>query len=409
MKTIWFVYPYGPLPTEKSLECRYARFGRVLAQNGYKCVWWTANFNHGNKERRTDSWATIEVCPNFSIELVPTPSYKKNISIRRVFFELAFANNLKKKFSSIPAPDLIMTSGTGLFTAFRPIWPYMKNKNVPVIYDIMDVHMINAYMKSHNKMLAPMVKLATMFINLLEKSFYNNVKGVCALGRNQLDIALERAGNRNIPSCLVYNGIYLEEFQKQMLNNAPKNLPQKQDGWIWCVYAGNLGPSYDMGTVIEAARIAKAKEEPITFIIAGAGPQEEEIRNEAKINNHIVFLGILRPDELGPVYKKCDIGLCTYADFSTVDMPDKFYDYCSSGLAIVNSLKGEVREHIMDNNLGVNYIPGDANSLYCAIKQLADTDLEGIKERAELVAPKFDMKSLIIPLVKMIDEITEAQ
>ena len=52
MKTIWFVYPYGPLPSEKSLDVRYIRFSYVLAKMGYNCVWWTANFSHGLKRSR---------------------------------------------------------------------------------------------------------------------------------------------------------------------------------------------------------------------------------------------------------------------------------------------------------------------------------------------------------------------
>lgn len=408
MKTIWFVYPYGPINTEKALECRYVRFGRVLAAKGYNCVWWTANFDHITKTRRTDSWATIDVCENFKIELVPTTVYKKNISFKRAAFELAFAKNLRSRILDLDLPDLIMTSGTGLFTAFRPIWPNMMKRGAPVIYDIMDVHMINAYMKIHYIALTPIVKTITYIIGVLEKPFYEKIAGVCALGKNQLQIAIDKTGKRQLPSCLVYNGIYLDKFREQINKRISVKVPHKNEGWTWCIYAGSLGPSYDITTVINCAKMANSRDSKILFLIAGAGPQMELVKEACEINPCIEYLGILRPEELIPVYSKCDVGLCTYAEYSTVDMPDKFYDYCAAGMAIVNSLHGEVNYYIESNNLGLQYEAGNPDSLYnCLIEIRKPNRLSIYKRNSYAIAEKFDMSNQVIPLVKMIDDITK--
>ena len=45
-------------------------------------------------------------------------------------------------------------------------------------------------------------------------------------------------------------------------------------------------------------------------------------------------------------------------------MPDKFYDYSSNGLAIINSLNGEIFNLIAKNNIGFNYNPALENDLY---------------------------------------------
>lgn len=408
MMTIWFIYPYGPIVDEKMLDFRYVRFGKVLAEKGYRVVWWTTNYSHGLKQRRCKGWKTIEVCTNFTIELVPVPSYKKNISIRRVFFELFFAKKLGTKFKKVHKPDLIMTSGTGLFSAFRPVWPYMKKKNVPVIYDIMDVHLVNAYMTLHHKLISPGVKLITWIASLLERKFYNSVSGVCALGRNQLEIALDRTGNRDVPSCLVYNGIYVDEFRKNMINTCLEIVPKKEPGWIYCIFAGALGPSYDIETVIKCAQISENNNDKIKFLIAGSGPQAIMLENAAKQTDRVVFLGQLAPKDLIPIYGKCDVGLCTYAAYSTVDMPDKFYDYCAGGMAIVNSLQGEVKEHVLKNSLGYQYVAGDAESLYECISKFKNKDnLNNCKKNAYSIGEQFDMKNFIIPLVNMIDELTD--
>lgn len=406
MKTIWFIYPYGPIPSEKTLDCRYVRFGKVLSKMGYNCVWWTANFSHGLKTWRSKSWETIDVCDNLKIELVPSSAYKKNISLGRVLFEMKFASNLGRKIRRIEKPDIIMTSGTGLFTAFRPVWPYMKKANVPVIFDIMDVHLINTYMQKNHKLAAPFVKLITMITNKREEPFYKNVAGVSALGRGQLKIAKERTGNRDVPSCLVYNGIYVDEFREVLNGESKIALPEKKENELWCIYAGSLGPSYDIETIIECADICEKEGSNVKFIFAGMGPYEELVEKAAQTNSNVVFVGRLSHEELITVYKQCDVGLATYTSYSTVDMPDKFYDYCAAGMAIINSLQGEVKDHIAENELGLQYEAGSTSSLLDCIMAFRDTEfLNKCKKNAYDIGDKFDLKNQIAGLAEMINKI----
>ena len=56
MKTIWIVYPYGDIIGEKFLEARHIRFGRKLAEKGYKVIYWTSNFSHTFKRVRSEGW-----------------------------------------------------------------------------------------------------------------------------------------------------------------------------------------------------------------------------------------------------------------------------------------------------------------------------------------------------------------
>ena len=406
MKTIWFVYPYGPIVGEKGLDFRYTRFAYVLAGKGYNVIWWTANFSHSTKQKRSSSWSTIGVLPNFSIKLVPTTSYKKNISIRRVLFELMYARNLGKRIKHEIKPDLIMTSGTGLFTAFNPIYPYIKKNKTPVIYDIMDIHMVNPYMSQNHKYLAPIVRLLTKIIETKEKKFYQLVNGVTGLGRNQLITAIDRTGNRNIPTELIYNGINVDKFRFEMNNSNIDFRDKDEPDWLYCIYAGALGPSYDIDSIIGTAEFAKNNNDRIKFIFAGSGPQVDAIKIAAKTNNRIIYLGILNPKELVGFYSQCDVGLCTYASYSTVDMPDKFYDYCAAGLAIINSLNGEIKEHILNNHLGFQYEAGNCNDLYRKIRDLEDASvLSSCKKNAYAMASNFDIQKLINKLVIMMEKL----
>lgn len=404
MKTIWIVYPYGGIVGEAFLEARDIRFGRVLAEKGYKVIYWTANFSHTFKKKRCKGWKTIKVCKNFKTILVPALPYNNNISVGRVLFETIFSLNLKKAFKKMDKPDMIITPGTGLITAFYPVWPYIKENNVPTIYDIMDIHMFESYVRSHHSIFVPLAKLFTRIIERREKRFYESVDAVCGLGKNQLEVAIKRTGRKNIPSCLVYNGIYLDDFRKNMRRTPKVALPDKGD-WSWCVYAGSLGPSYDIETILKCVDIVKNRNEKIRFIIAGAGPQEKIIADAAGKNDRIIFLGSLNPVDLPAIYARCDIGLCSYADFSTVDMPDKFYDYCAAGLPSVNSLQGEIKEYISRNNAGMQYEAGNPDSMYQSIRYILDHDYEKKKKNAYLLAERFDFGKQMEPFTELIDNL----
>ena len=399
MKTIWFVYPYGLIPRENTQEIRYLRFGRELSKI-YNCVWWTSNFSKRCGKR---SESEIVVQDNLKIMLVPTTPYQKNISFSRVLFELHFSRNLRKLWNNVDKPDLIITPGTGMITAFRPVWPYIRNRNVKAVYDLMDVHPINSYMESHHPFLYPVYRIFDWFNKKREKGFYKSAVGVTALGCKQLEIAKQRTGNRAIPSCLIYNSIYVNEFREAMSNTCSVELPEKSD-WIWCVYAGSLNPSYDIPTVIECARKCEEENRRVLFIIVGGGEYADLCKKS--ISDHLLYLGFQDSKDLPPLYAKCDVGLCTYADFSTVDMPDKFYDYTAAGLAIVNSLKGESRDYVEGRRLGVQYKAGDPEDLYEKVCRFEDADyLAECKKNSWNIGEEFDFGKQVDKLKTLIDEI----
>ena len=76
-----------------------------------------------------------------------------------------------------------------MITAFRPVWPFIRDKNVKAVFDIMDVHPVDSYLKGHHPFLYPAFRVFDWFNKKREKGFYNSVVGVTALGRKQLEIA----------------------------------------------------------------------------------------------------------------------------------------------------------------------------------------------------------------------------
>lgn len=406
MKKVWLVYPYGPVYGEIGKECRYTQFGRELSSKGYSVIWWTANFSHSSKEYRKVSDSVINVCENFTTVLVPTKSYKRNISIGRVLFERSFARNLKKHFNNSEKPDIIIVAGTGMFNAFEPCISFAKNNNIPLIYDIMDVSLVESYFNQRHRLLSPLIMSIMKFERYRERTFFEYICGISALGKNQLTYAKKRAFNREVPSCIVYNSINVHSIRKDMQFADISNLlGNKADDEVWCVYAGSLAPSYDIDTIIQCAKICEQNNNSnYKFIIAGKGPQEEKVRMATNECSNIKFCGYVDLKTLFDIYGVCDIGLCPYMAYQTVDMPDKFYDYCAAGLAIVNSSHGEVQELIDTHNLGKHYTAENPNSMYEMIKEIT-SDLDTYKKNAYKVGSIFDISEQLAKLSQLVETV----
>ncbi len=408
MKKIWLVYPYGQVYGEKGRLARYNLFGLELSKKNYQVIWWTANFNHTEKEYRSEGWKTINVNKNYKTILIPTFHYKKNVSIGRLIFENKYARGLGRVMSKYSRPDLIIIAGTGIFNAFEPCFSYAKKNNIPIIYDIMDIPLIESYFRRNNKIIAPIAKVAMAVERKREKRFFDYIQGVTGLGKNQLQYALGRVGNRKVQSELVYNGNDVKRIRTDMaMHYNTLNLNKDKD-WVWCLFIGALGPSYDIDTIIKCADKCLKNHDKIKFLIAGDGPQKNSVIEASSRNSNLKYMGFLSMEELAELYSYGDIGLCAFSDFSTVDMPDKFYDYCAAGLAVINSLKGEVKDYINNSHLGLQYKAGDADDLYKKVVELSNrTTLSICKSNAYKIGMKFDIDNQMEKMSAFVDSILE--
>ena len=395
MKTVWLVNPYGPIEGENWREYSFNQFGKYLSQNGFKVIWWTANFSHHFKKYRSKSWKDIVVNKNYIIRLVPTNSYKRNISLGRFRKDYIFGKNALKGFEKDSKPDLIIATENPMCMG-KPAYEYAHNHKIPLVYDQMDIWP-EFLIRVLPETLSGIMNLIMHPVYKKRKKIYDNLDGAIALGRHYLEFMFNiSSGLKDKPHALVYNGIDVFEFRKHLSDpiSITKIPQQKSDNEIWCIFAGTLGPSYDIQGIIDSASSFEANgENRFKFIIAGSGPMEGSVREAEKRLRNFIYVGKLLPNELIPIYGKCDIGLSTYASGSNVDMCDKFYDYTAAGLAIINSLTGEVSEHISEKHLGENYSAGDVSSLISAILKFTDVEyLKYAKKNSKNTGNEFDMR-----------------
>ena len=396
-KLIWLVNPYGPIPGESWRDYRFTFLGKELSSKSFRVIWFTSNYSHHFKEKRSCSWKDIEINEKFLIKLIPSYSYKKNIGFGRILFHITyFINILREIQNSSEKPDLII--GVDSPQLIGLLANLIKKKySIPLIIDIFDQwpELFKLTLPKSIRFLHPVIFAPLFYIRNL---IYISADGIVSLCKSYLKDALKilNERNKNIPTSVFYNGIDLDQFifsSGKKTNN--EKLPKKSSYMKWLIYAGSLGNNYDIKTLLNAIKDLE-KRNNLFFIIAGSGPFKEYLERfifENKLEN-VRFLGKIPHDALILLYKNCDLALSCYDELSNVGMPDKSYDYISAGLPIINSLSGEFSKFIIDNQLGVNYQAGNIKSLISSIDRLSTNDnlINIMKKNCKKIAVKLDRK-----------------
>jgi colanic acid biosynthesis glycosyl transferase WcaI len=140
------------------------------------------------------------------------------------------------------------------------------------------------------------------------------------------------------------------------------------------LYAGNLGITSDLETVLEAARMMNHQTE-IVFLFVGEGVMKEKIQKKtAKLNlKQVRFLPFQAREIFSEMMAAADLGLVTINSASArFSLPSKAFSVMASGRPIlgVSPINSELEELILGNHCGVNSSPNHPGDLVENILEL---------------------------------------
>lgn len=152
---------------------------------------------------------------------------------------------------------------------------------------------------------------------------------------------------------------------------------QDEDGILEVVYVGLLNPSRGIATVIEAARILKARGAHFRMQIIGSGKDSARLAqmvNTWKLEGHVKLLGWMERKDAQKLLDKADVGLvphhlCTHWN-STI--PNKLFDYMKARIPVVVSDVKPAARIVRDTECGLVFRSGDAGHLAEQLLQLMD-------------------------------------
>ena len=138
-----------------------------------------------------------------------------------------------------------------------------------------------------------------------------------------------------------------------------------------CFFAGLFEHSYDLETVMHAARRLHQGGTGVQFVLCGDGSKMPVVHRLAAGLPNVHTLGWVDPFMLQAAASVAAIGLCAYSPRATQSLPNKPFEYMAGRLAIVSSLSGELAELLDRHECGVTYCAGDASSLVdCLVRLL---------------------------------------
>jgi glycosyltransferase involved in cell wall biosynthesis len=422
--TVWLVNPFDDIPGEDLPPLRYWTLARILAARGHDVTWWSGTWSHRRKTVRAVPLGIFED-EGFSVRLVATPPYAKNVSLARLRSHREFGRTFERLANESVAsrqlerPDIIVASLPPLESPEAAL-RLARRMDATLVVDLMDV-----WPETFERLVPGPVFIRKPLTSLLFGGMYRRRRellaaadGISAATQTYADTVLRDAPTDR-PRHVCYVGAYLQEFAAppRAIDPVPPAGGAATAGAaafepIQCVYAGSLGTGQDLDALVAAARALSVAGTRAVLHVAGTGPLEPMLRAAAASQRGSCELqvhGLLPRGDYVKLLASCDVGLVLVKPESLVAVPYKACDYAAAGLALVNSLPGELAGLIDTHAAGVSYAAGDGGSLARAITDLAADRRRLLALRAgarRLAAAAFDRERTYPAFVDWLETLT---
>lgn len=181
---------------------------------------------------------------------------------------------------------------------------------------------------------------------------------------------------------IIYYPFYAEPFYR-VENPEPRYIDDLPSGFK-LLFAGNIGEGQSFPTLIEAAKVIKSMNLPISWIIFGEGRMKELVIKEIathSLENNFILKGALPATEM-PKYFCCVDGLIVSlkkSEIFSITIPGKLQSYLACGKPIIGSLDGIGAQIINDSKCGFTSKAESVKELVESILRLYNLSIEDRK------------------------------
>lgn len=251
-------------------------------------------------------------------------------------------------------------------------------------------------------------------MSVLEKLSYNKADACIGLSPGICEGVRKKTVSSK-PIKMIPNGCDLELFSKSGGGEEyiiPGAEIDSDD--VVAVFTGAHGVANGLDAVLDMAKILQNKNEnQIKILFVGRGKEKSRLMkraNDERITN-CIFLNRVSKYELNKIMNRADIGLMVLKNipaFYYGTSPNKFFDYISSSLPVVNNYPGWLADMIEASGCGVAVPPESPNAFAESLIYLAHNPEfrreMGVKART-LAESKFSRSNLADQFVGFIEEI----
>ncbi len=356
----------------------YTRFrflAELLVREGFEVDLITSSFQHWEKAQRDCTKSCYRELP-YRIVFIEEPGYARNLDLERIRSHHVAAKNLCAHlertagtydliYAEIPPNDVARVCAEAAETLHIPfvadindLWPEAMRMvvNIPVISDVA---------------FYPFARDA--------KRVYQLLSG--AVGTSD-EYAARPAKDRKqpYPHATVYVGNDLAAFDAAA--HAHLSEVNKPEGVLWVTYAGTLGASYDIETLIVAAALLDQERQekgtdgilpPVRVQILGDGPDRTKLEERATaLNAPVDFRGYLDYEHMAAYLCASDMVVNSLVKTAAQSIVTKIGDYLASSNPVINTGSSpEFRAKVSSDGFGVNVEAENPSALAEEIAKLA--------------------------------------
>lgn len=356
-------------------EKGYTRFRYLcefLVKKGYEVDLITTTFQHWEKKQRNLESVDQKSYP-FGIKFIYEPGYRKNIDLRRVRSHRIAAENLRKLLEKEGDYDLIYAEIPPNDVALAAA-EYAHRNKIPFVADVNDLW------PEAMRMVFDIPIVSDLLFYPLKRDaekVYSLTSGVIGTSDEYRDRPFLNQ-KRDVLKETVYVGNEISVFDREAERHADE--VQKEDGTFWVTYAGTIGTSYDIRTVVLAAEeLMKQGKTKIRFQILGDGPTREMLENlakERKIQN-VKFTGYVPYEQMAAYLVKSDVLINSFVRKAPQSIVTKIGDYLAAGKPMINTcMSPEFRKKVEQDGFGINIEPEDVRELVNAVEWMYENEAE---------------------------------
>ena len=407
MKKIAMIVTDVALAGEKGLG-RMFYLAELFCQYGYEVDLITSKYQHWLKKFRTEAeMQAIAQKANCKITFIDEMGYTKNVQIKRILSRRGLTKRIKAHlqanqydliYSQIPDNHLASVAakhakkaGLPFVVDIEDLWPEAMRMvlDVPVVSDIL-----------------------FSYFSITAKKAYKLADAAVGSSDTYRDEPLKY--HVRIPkSVTVYVGNDLGAFDAEAAQNL-ENVA-KPENEFWVTYAGTLGTSYDIATLIRAADILKRRGVGnLRVVLLGDGPLRPEFEALAKeLSGNVTFVGYVPHSLMAAYLVKSDVTINSLVRKAAQSIVSKIGDYLASGHPMINTgLDPEFWAKVEADGFGVNVEPEDPEALADVIQDLMDDSAKceamGITAR-RIGQEQFDRPNAYQKIIRMVDELLNVQ
>ena len=398
-------------------EKGYTRFGYLaefLTKAGYQVDLITTTFQHWEKAQRDLAKIQKDIDAGeypFGLRFIYEPGYKKNVDLARVKSHKIAAKNLKKMLENKPEDgkdyDLLYAEIPPNDVA-RVIAEYGVANNIPFVADVNDL-----WPEAMRMVLDVPIISSALFYPLQRdaEKVYSMVSGVVGTSDEYRDRPFKNQ-KRDVPRITVYVGNEIKEFDQGAKDNWDQAIKQEEEFWV--SYAGTIGTSYDIRTMVLAGEELKKRGYPnIKIKILGGGPMKEELEELAKSRKieNVEFVGYAPYGKMAAYLKKSDILVNSFVKKAPQSIVTKIGDYLAAGKVMINTcMSPEFRAKVDKDGFGINIMPEDVTILADAIEDLYKDEEKRLamgRKAREIAEEQFDRPKSYQKITELIERLTE--